>query len=139
MVHHNRWSYVNQESKNNFIPLSIEIYDYFNSCFDSFFTTCAHAIIAYHQQSSLILMMLSITCVHIPLTCVSHYKFSTTRRLLSRKYIWLYKTTRDFMVLQIIYKPKWNTRMKKNGNILKLSIKSHPLQSLAHPLANFTL
>jgi hypothetical protein len=69
--------YVNHESKDNFISLAIEIY----GC------ACAHAIIAYHQQSSLIPMMLSITCVHILLACVSHYKYSTTIRLLSRKYI----------------------------------------------------
>jgi len=28
-------------------------------------------------------------------------------------------------------------KKEKNGSILKLSIKSHPLQSLAHPLTNF--
>jgi hypothetical protein len=43
---------------NDFIPLAIKTYDCCHLCFDSGFTTCVHARIARHQQTSLVSSML---------------------------------------------------------------------------------
>ncbi len=51
------WSFVEHAQKNNFIPLAIEIYGHLHFHFNSFFNSCAHATIAHHQWSSLILLM----------------------------------------------------------------------------------
>jgi hypothetical protein len=41
-------SYVKQTLGNNFIPLAIDTYGCFHSCFDSFLTICAQTTIAHH-------------------------------------------------------------------------------------------
>jgi hypothetical protein len=66
--------------KYNFIPLAIETYGCLHSCFNSFFTTCVQATIAYHQRSILIpTMFISYyrQCVHNRSTCIGHFDFST--------------------------------------------------------------
>jgi hypothetical protein len=47
-------SYTEWTLGDDFIPLTIETYDCFHPHFDSFFTSCVHACIAHHQQTSLI-------------------------------------------------------------------------------------
>jgi len=41
-------SYAEQILGDDFIPLVIETYGCFHSCFDSFFITCAQTIVACH-------------------------------------------------------------------------------------------
>jgi hypothetical protein len=48
VVQDKTWSYIKWSSRNNFIPLAIEIYDYLHPHFDSFFTSCVHVSIACH-------------------------------------------------------------------------------------------
>jgi len=49
--------------KDDFIPLAIETYGCFHLCFESFLTSCVHACIACHQQSS-----------SLPLMLIFHYR-----------------------------------------------------------------
>jgi len=56
-------SYTKRASRNDFIPLAIETYDCFHPCFDSFLTSCIHACIICHQQTSL-----------VPSMFISHYR-----------------------------------------------------------------
>jgi hypothetical protein len=51
-------SYIEQALDDDFIPLTIEMYGYFHSRFDSFFTTYAQTTIERHHQSSLVPLML---------------------------------------------------------------------------------
>ncbi len=51
-------SYTPQVPGDDFIPLAIETYDCLHPRFDSFFTSCLHANIACHQQTSLVPSML---------------------------------------------------------------------------------
>jgi hypothetical protein len=41
VIQEKTWSYVKQTLGDNFIPLAIEKYECFHSCFNSFFTACA--------------------------------------------------------------------------------------------------
>ncbi len=50
-------SYIERAPRDDFIPLAIETYRCFHPCFNSFLTSCVHACIARHQQTSLILSM----------------------------------------------------------------------------------
>jgi len=50
-------SYTKWTLRNDFIPLVIETYSCFHLHFDSFFTSCVHACIARHRQTSLVLSM----------------------------------------------------------------------------------
>ncbi len=56
-------SYTKQAPGDDFIPLVIETYSCFHLHFDSFLTTCVHAYITHHQQTSL-----------VPLMFIYHYK-----------------------------------------------------------------
>jgi hypothetical protein len=58
LVEENTQLYVEQASSDNFIPLAIKMYGCFHFRFDSFFIACAHTIIACHQRSSLVPLML---------------------------------------------------------------------------------
>ncbi len=57
------WSYIEQMPWIDFIPLTIETYNCFHPCFDSFLTFCVDAYIVHHQQTSL-----------VPLIFISHYR-----------------------------------------------------------------
>jgi hypothetical protein len=50
--------YTQRTSRDDFIPLAIDTYDYLHPYFDSFFTSCLHANIARHEQTSLVPPML---------------------------------------------------------------------------------
>jgi hypothetical protein len=70
----------------DFIPLVIKTYGCFHSCFNSFFTTCAHTTIMCHQRSSLVpSMFFSYYKQHVPYptVCISHNNSSVGY------YIWL--------------------------------------------------
>jgi hypothetical protein len=80
VTYENTRSYTKHTPKYNFIPLAIETYGCFHSCFNSFFTTCVHATIAYHQRSFLIpTMFISYyqQYFHNHLACTSHSDFLT--------------------------------------------------------------
>jgi len=51
-------SYTKRMPGDDFIPLTIEIYDCFHHHFDSFFTSCVHACMTCHHQTSLLPLML---------------------------------------------------------------------------------
>jgi hypothetical protein len=55
-------SYVKQTSSDDFIPLTIKMYECIHSCFDSIFIVCAQTTITRHQWSFL-----------VPLIRVSYY------------------------------------------------------------------
>jgi hypothetical protein len=56
-------SYPKQTSRNDFIPLAIKTYNCHHPHFDSFLTSCVHACIIHHQQTSL-----------VPSMFIFHYK-----------------------------------------------------------------
>jgi len=60
-------SYIERVPRDDFILFAIETYNCFHPCFDSFLTSCVHAYITHHQQSSL-----------IPLMLISHYRQQMT-------------------------------------------------------------
>jgi hypothetical protein len=51
-------SYIEQVPRDDFIPLAIETYGCLHPRFDSFLTSCVHAYMAHHQQTSLVPSML---------------------------------------------------------------------------------
>jgi hypothetical protein len=54
IVQNKAWSYTKWTPRDDFIPLAIKTYDCFHLHFDSLFTSCVHANIIYHQQTSLV-------------------------------------------------------------------------------------
>jgi len=58
IVQNKAWSYTKWAPGDDFIPLAIKTYNCFHLRFDSFFTSCVHANITYHQQTSLVHSML---------------------------------------------------------------------------------
>jgi hypothetical protein len=55
-------SYIKRTPREDFIPLATETYNCLHPHFDSFLTSCVHACITHHQQTSLVLLMFISHC-----------------------------------------------------------------------------